>query len=132
MHPALHEAFGNVCMEAMAAGRPVVCLDIGGPAAQITPETGFAAPVTNPEEAVEAMAAFLTRLADNRDLLLEMSNKARARVRGEIYHAAARRCFRCLLRRGDYNACGNAPQTGVKRKRRLFPFFCDKRPGKVA
>ncbi len=47
LHPALHEGFGNVCLEALAAGRPVACLDIGGPAAQITPETGFAAPATN-------------------------------------------------------------------------------------
>jgi glycosyltransferase involved in cell wall biosynthesis len=81
MHPALHEAFGNVCMEAMAAGRPVVCLNIGGPASQVTPETGFIAPATTPTEAVEAMAAFLTRIAENRGLLLEMSVKARARVR---------------------------------------------------
>jgi glycosyltransferase involved in cell wall biosynthesis len=81
MHPALHEAFGNVCMEAMAAGRPVVCLDIGGPASQVTPETGFAAPATTPTEAVEAMAGFLTRIAENRGLLLEMSAKAKARVR---------------------------------------------------
>jgi glycosyltransferase involved in cell wall biosynthesis len=81
MHPALHEAFGNVVMEAMAAGRPVVCLDIGGPAAQVTPETGFAAPATNPTEAVEAMAAFLTKLADDRGLLKQMSAKAKERVR---------------------------------------------------
>jgi glycosyltransferase involved in cell wall biosynthesis len=81
MHPALHEAFGNVCMEAMAAGRPVVCLDIGGPASQVTSETGFVAPATTPKEAVEAMAAFLTRIAEDRKLLLEMSAKGRARVR---------------------------------------------------
>jgi glycosyltransferase involved in cell wall biosynthesis len=81
MHPALHEAFGNVVMEAMAAGRPVVCLDIGGPAAQVTPETGFTAPATNPTEAVAAMAAFLTRIADDRGLLKQMSAKAKERVR---------------------------------------------------
>jgi glycosyltransferase involved in cell wall biosynthesis len=81
MHPALHEAFGNVCQEAMAAGRPVVCLDIGGPASQVTPETGFAAPATTPAEAVEEMASFLARVAGNRRLLAEMSAKARARVR---------------------------------------------------
>jgi len=81
MHPALHEAFGNVCQEAMAAGRPVVCLDIGGPASQVTPETGFAAPATTPAEAVQAMAVFLARVAGNRALLAEMSAKARARVR---------------------------------------------------
>jgi glycosyltransferase involved in cell wall biosynthesis len=81
MHPALHEAFGNVCQEALAAGRPVICLDIGGPASQVTPETGFAAPTATPGEAVEAMAAFLTRLDKDRALLARMSANARARVR---------------------------------------------------
>jgi glycosyltransferase involved in cell wall biosynthesis len=80
MHPALHEAFGVGCMEAMAAGRPVVCLDIGGPATQVTPECGFIAPATNPREAVAAMASFLTRVDTDRALLARMSEKARERV----------------------------------------------------
>ncbi len=81
LHPALHEGFGNVCMEAMAAGRPVGCLDIGGPASQITPETGYAAPATNPTEAVAGLAAFLQRLDRDRLLLATMSVAARAHVR---------------------------------------------------
>ena len=81
MHPALHEGFGNVCMEAMAAGRPVACLDIGGPASQITPETGFAAPATNPAAAVAALAGFLERLDRDRGLLARMSVAAREHVR---------------------------------------------------
>jgi glycosyltransferase involved in cell wall biosynthesis len=81
LHPALHEGFGNVCMEAMAAGRPVGCLDIGGPAAQITSETGFAAPATNPAEAVAALADFLGRINRDRALLARMSAAARAHVR---------------------------------------------------
>jgi glycosyltransferase involved in cell wall biosynthesis len=80
MHPALHEGFGNVCLEAMAAGRPVACLDIGGPASQITPDTGFAAPATNPEAAVAALAAFLEKINDHRALLATMSAHARAHV----------------------------------------------------
>jgi len=80
LHPALHEGFGNVCMEAMAAGRPVGCLDIGGPASQITPETGFAAPATNPAEAVSALAGFLERIDRDRVLLARMSAAARAHV----------------------------------------------------
>jgi glycosyltransferase involved in cell wall biosynthesis len=84
IHPALHEAFGNVCLEAMAAGRPVICLDLGGPATQVTSETGFVAPATTPEESVQAMASFLTRLAGDRSLLEEMSAKARTRVREEF------------------------------------------------
>ncbi len=80
MHPALHEGFGNVCLEAMAAGRPVACLDIGGPASQITPETGFAAPATNPVEAVAALAGFLGKIDRDRGLLAAMSAAARAHV----------------------------------------------------
>ena len=80
MHPALHEAFGNVCLEALAAGRPVVCLEIGGPASQVTPETGFAAPATHPEDAVTAMAGFLTTVDRDRTLLARMSVAARQHV----------------------------------------------------
>ncbi|HEY2330088.1 MAG TPA: glycosyltransferase family 4 protein [Verrucomicrobiae bacterium] len=80
LHPALHEGFGNVCLEAMAAGRPVACLDIGGPASQITPETGFAAPATNPAEAVAALANFLGKIDRDRALLARMSAAARAHV----------------------------------------------------
>jgi glycosyltransferase involved in cell wall biosynthesis len=80
MHPALHEGFGNVCLEALAAGRPVACLDIGGPASQIAPETGFAAPATTPAEAVTALAGFLTKIDRDRTLLATMSAAARAHV----------------------------------------------------
>lgn len=80
LHPALHEGFGNVCLEALAAGRPVGCLDIGGPASQITPETGFAAPATNPAEAVSALAGFLERIDRDRKLLASMSAATRAHV----------------------------------------------------
>ena len=81
LHPALHEAFGNVCAEALAAGRPVGCLDIGGPASQITSATGFAAPATNPAEAVTALAKFLERLDRDRALLARMSAAARIQAR---------------------------------------------------
>ena len=40
VHPSLHDSGGWVCVEAMAAGRPVICLDLGGPATQVTAETG--------------------------------------------------------------------------------------------
>jgi glycosyltransferase involved in cell wall biosynthesis len=84
MHPALHDNFPVTCLEAMAAGRPVVCLDIGGPAAQVNAETGFVAPAENPEESIQAMASFLTRVANDRSLLARLSANARIRVREEF------------------------------------------------
>jgi glycosyltransferase involved in cell wall biosynthesis len=96
LHPALHEGFGNVCLEALAAGRPVVCLDIGGPASQVTPDTGFVAPATTPHEAVEAMSSFLSRINENRSLLGAMSSRARARACEEFAMRRVSRVMRSL------------------------------------
>lgn len=97
IHPALHEGFGNVCLEALAAGRPVACLDIGGPASQITHETGFAAPATNPTEAVAALSEFLVKIDRDRALLAQMSKAARAHVQSNftmrLTHAKMRKFY---------------------------------------
>jgi glycosyltransferase involved in cell wall biosynthesis len=81
VHPALHEAFGNVCMEAMSAGRPVVCLDLGGPALQVTEQTGIKVPAFSPQQVIRDLAAALTRLANDPDLRARMGQAARRRVR---------------------------------------------------
>ncbi len=41
VHPSLHDSGGWVCIEAMASGRPVICLNLGGPAIQVTDKSGF-------------------------------------------------------------------------------------------
>ncbi|GBD39719.1 D-inositol 3-phosphate glycosyltransferase [bacterium HR37] len=79
MHPSLHDSGGWVCVEAMAAGRPVICLDLGGPALQVTEETGFKIPTRTPEQAVVEMAKAMLRLARDLDLRLKMG-EARRRV----------------------------------------------------
>ena len=80
VHPALHEAFGNVCLEALAAGRPVICLATGGPALQVTDECGFRAPVSSLEEALDSMAAAMESLYREPALLARMGAAARERV----------------------------------------------------
>ena len=81
VHPAAHEAFGNVCLEALAAGRPVICLDAGGPALQVTEECGFKAPVASEEQALSAMAGAMEKLYRNPELLGRMGAAARERAR---------------------------------------------------
>jgi glycosyltransferase involved in cell wall biosynthesis len=81
VHAALHEAFGNVCLEALSSGRPVLCLNLGGPALQVTPECGYAAPADSPETAIAGLAGAMRRLHDDPALRLRMSEAARHRAR---------------------------------------------------
>jgi len=84
VHPSLHDSGGWVCVEAMAAGRPVICLDLGGPALQVTEETGFKIPARTPEQAVEEMTEAMLKLARDPDFRLKMGESGRRRVREEF------------------------------------------------
>lgn len=84
VHPSLHDSGGWVCVEAMAAARPVICLDLGGPALQVTEETGFKIPATTPERAVEEMAEAMLRLAQDPELRRHMG-EAGCRRMAEVF-----------------------------------------------
>ena len=81
VHPSLHDSGGWVCLEAMAAGRPVICLDLGGPAQQVTAETGFKIPAHDPAQAVAALAEAMTQIAASEDLRLQMGQAGQQRVK---------------------------------------------------
>ena len=81
VHPSLHDSGGTVCLEAMAAGKPVICLAVGGPATQVTNETGFLIPAVTPEQSVHRIADALTRVATDEALRRTLGENARDRVR---------------------------------------------------
>lgn len=65
VHAAVLEAAGNVILEAMASGRPVVCTDSGGPAEYVRrEETGLIVPVRDPA----ALQGSIRRFLDDPDL----------------------------------------------------------------
>jgi len=72
VHPSLHDSGGWVCPEAMAVGRPIICLDLGGPGVQVTPETGFKIPAHDPEQSVQGLADAMTQLAHDVELRQRM------------------------------------------------------------
>jgi len=83
VHPSLHESGGGVCLEAMACGIPVICLDLGGLATQVTPKTGVKVSAGSPTQAVRDIAEAMRRLGTNRGLREEMAVAARSRAQLE-------------------------------------------------
>jgi len=81
VHPSLHDSGGWVCVETMAAGRPIICLDLGGPGLQVTDETGFKIPAITPEQVVNDLAEAMRRLACDSTLRESMAKAARQRVK---------------------------------------------------
>lgn len=92
VHPSLHDFSPTVCLEAMAAGKPVLCLDLGGPAVQITAETGFKIKAHEPEQAVRDMAAAMKTLANDSQLRERMGEAGQNRV-SEFYGWKTKRQF---------------------------------------
>jgi glycosyltransferase involved in cell wall biosynthesis len=83
IHPSLHESGGLVCLEAMASARPVICLNLGGPALQVTETTGFKIEANTPEQAVHDLAVAIAHLADPK-LSLNLGLAAQQRIK-EVY-----------------------------------------------
>jgi len=80
LHPALHDSSGWASIEAMAAGRPVICLDLGGTALQVTEETGIKVPVISPEQVVRDLAAGMIKLASDPLYRSRLGQASRERV----------------------------------------------------
>jgi glycosyltransferase involved in cell wall biosynthesis len=65
--------------ESMAAGRPVVCLDLGGPVLFMTQETAFKIRPESPQQAIDDMAQAMLSLAESPELCRRMSEPGRRR-----------------------------------------------------
>jgi glycosyltransferase involved in cell wall biosynthesis len=74
VHGALIEAAGNVLLEAMASGVPVVCTDAGGPAEYVQHgKTGYVVPIADPD----AMATRIIELLQHPERLAQFGRAAR-------------------------------------------------------
>jgi len=74
----------EVVVEAMAAGRPVVCIDVGGPGAHVQPGWGVKVPPAGPDAVVDSLTRALARL--RRDAQLRRAMGARAAERAATHY----------------------------------------------
>lgn len=84
VHPSFRDSGGWVCLESMAARKPVICLDLGGPAVQVNDQTGTIVPASHPEQVVTDLAAAMGRYADDDDLIASQGDAGLARVQQQF------------------------------------------------
>jgi glycosyltransferase involved in cell wall biosynthesis len=81
VHPSLHDSGGGVILEAMAVGRPVLCLDLGGPSAMISSDVGIKIPAITPAQAVRGLADGMVKIANSPELCRDMGLSGQEKVR---------------------------------------------------
>lgn len=85
MHPALHEAFGQACLESLALGVPVICLNWGGPGLIVDSQTGFAVEPASRDLTIKRLAGALLTLSAERQA--GISRRAACQTRAfECFH----------------------------------------------
>ncbi len=82
LFPSLHDSSGNVVLEAMAGGLPVVCLKLGGPAEIVDNTSGLIVEVHEKSESavVDGLADALMRLSADPSLRAELKEGALTRA----------------------------------------------------
>jgi glycosyltransferase involved in cell wall biosynthesis len=80
--PSLHDSGGMVVLEALAGGMPVICLDLGGPGAIVTPSCGIV--VESREESENAVVEKLAKAM----ILLATDSACRARLSANAVNRA--------------------------------------------
>jgi glycosyltransferase involved in cell wall biosynthesis len=79
--PSFHDSGGWVCLEAMAAGRPVICLDLGGPGVLINEDVGIKIKANTPKQAIQDMGEAMLKLAKDSHLRRQMGEAGRKRIK---------------------------------------------------
>jgi len=111
VHPSLHDSGGWVCPEAMAMGKAVICLNLGGPGAQVTDQTGIRVDPAGYDETVKQVATAMQRLASDRTMLQRMGQAGRQEVEKKYiwenkceYYSSVYRQVLSQDQTGEFNA----------------------------
>ena len=80
LFPSLRDGGGQVVVEAMAQGKPVICFDISGPGFHVDENCGIKIKPDNSEQAIKDMASALEKLYVEEKLRLKLGEGAKKKV----------------------------------------------------
>ena len=90
---SLRDTSGNVILEAMAHGVPVICLDHHGARDMVTESSGVKIPVTTRARVTEDLAQAILKLGRDRDALSALSTGAIARAQDFLWERNGDRMY---------------------------------------
>ena len=78
LFPSLHDSGGNVVLEALMHGLPVICLDLGGPAVLVDETCGRIVNTykKGPDQVIAGLCHYMSELAANSSTIAELSKGA--------------------------------------------------------
>ena len=78
LFPSLHDSSGNVVLEALMHGLPVICLDLGGPAVMVDEACGRIVNTykKGPDQVIAGLCHYMSELAANSTTIAELSKGA--------------------------------------------------------
>jgi glycosyltransferase involved in cell wall biosynthesis len=99
--PSLHDSSGNVVLEALSRGLPVVCLDLGGPKHYVNADCGVvvATAKRTQVQVEQAFADAIAQLIGDHARLARMSEHAVSHARQQSWQACVARTYETIEKR---------------------------------
>jgi len=101
LFPSLHDSSGNVLLESMSVGLPVVCLDLGGPRYFVNDTCGRVVETgeQSEDEVCNSLASTLQSLLNNPDLMTCLSEGAIRRCQELTWEKQVDSAYREIVKR---------------------------------
>ena len=107
--PSLHDSSGNVVLESLSRGLPVICLDLGGPKYYVTPQCGVIVSTLNrtSKQVEQALAESIADLIDQPNKLREMSDGAVQQAHIQTWAARVNNAYALIEQRLGWQTKSN-------------------------